>query len=181
MALDSDNPAPQGRIRHPAGCYVVGGVLPLCLLAAAFSIVAVHLRWPTIVQASLMLRAHTMCALFGMLGATLAAIRKYYRALISEATAFAKGEQSPLTNWGWGWLYYYMTRPLLGAVLGALSFTLSYIGLQLLAKPSDIQISTQGRYLLVALSFVSGFSVSHVLDRLDAVSRQVFKRTSQED
>ena len=74
-----------------------------------------------------------------------------------------------------GWLYYYLTRPVLGAILGALTFTLSYVGFHVLSSVRTDQVSNEGKNLLFAVAFVSGFSVSHVLDRLEAVSRQIFQ------
>jgi hypothetical protein len=44
-----------------------------------------------------------------------------------------------------------------------------------ITEPVGTQISTKGRYVIYGLSFMSGFAVSHVLDRLNAVSKQVFK------
>jgi len=173
LCMDAEN-----KTRRPLACYFVGGLL-LCFLVAAIAFgIAMHLGWPEIFCRSGLLKAHGMCAIFGMIGATLAAMRKYYQALITEETDATKGQPSEKINWGWGWQYYYVTRPLLGAILGALSFTLSYVGIQILAKPSDIQLSNHGRYLLFGLALVSGFSVSHVLNRLNSVAKQVFKASS---
>jgi hypothetical protein len=119
-----------------------------------------------------------MCGLFGSAGASIAAIRKYYRALISEATARAGGQAPNPTNWSWGWVFYYLSRPILGGVLGALAYTLSLVGVSILTEPVGTQISEKGRYLLYGLSFMSGFAVSHVLDRLNTLAKQVFKSES---
>jgi glucose uptake protein GlcU len=122
-----------------------------------------------------------MCAGFGMVGATIAAIRKYYSKLISESTAKATGNVKPPLDWGLGWIYYYMSRPILGAILGALSYTLSFVGVLILTNGRDIVISNEGRFLLNALAFVSGFAVSQVLDRLGAVSKQIFRASTNSD
>jgi len=163
------------RIRRPKACYVVGCVLVLFVFIAIILIIAVHLNIVERLTTSLMLRTHIMCGAFGMLGAAVAAIRKYYRTLITESTATAEGHATPPVIWDLGWIFYYMTRPLLGAILGALSFTLSFVGFQVLATQPDIQISEEGRYLLLALAFVSGFAVSQVLDRLNSVAKEMFK------
>jgi hypothetical protein len=52
---------------------------------------------------------------------------------------------------------------------------MSFVGLSVLATPSKIAISDDGRYLLYALAFLSGFAVSEVLDRLNSVAKEVFK------
>lgn len=171
---------PQDVARYPTACYLVGVLLPVILCCAAVSAVCVHLGCPRLLCSSVLLKAHAMCALFGMIGATLAAIRKYYRALISESTSLRNGAVGSRTDWSLGWVYYYLTRPLLGATLGALSFTLSYVGVQVLTKGEGMQIADHGRYLLFGLAFVSGFAVSHVLDRLDAVAKQAFRASSGE-
>jgi hypothetical protein len=115
-----------------------------------------------------------MCGGFGMMGASLAAIRKYYKALITERTALATHQAMLTTDWTLGWVYYYLARPFMGGILGALSFTLSYIGVQVLVKPADSSISAEGQFVLYAIAFVAGFSVTHVLDRLEAVAKQTF-------
>ena len=160
---------------YPKGCYWVGAALVVYVVLAVTILVCVHLNVSTILANAKILRAHVMCGAFGMLGAAVAATRKYYRTLITESTARATGKQVLSSVWDFGWVYYYLTRPSLGAVLGALSYTLSFLGFQVLAAPADLEISTEGRFLLYALAFVSGFSVSQVLDRLDAVARQLFQ------
>jgi hypothetical protein len=115
-----------------------------------------------------------MCGAFGMLGAAVAAIRKYYRTLITESTARAANRPVTPSVWDFGWMFYYLTRPLLGSILGSLTYTLSFVGFQVLATSTDIQISSNGKYLLYALSFMAGFSVSQALDRLNALAKQVF-------
>ncbi len=108
----------------------------------------------------------------------MASIRKYYKYLISHSTALINNKECVPMDWSLGWVYYYLTRPILGAVLGAITFTLSFIGFQILSDAQQIEISGKGKNLLFALAFVSGFSVSHVLDRVEAISRQIFKSSS---
>ena len=169
---------PASRYELPRSCLVVGVALAGYLLVGLATVIAVHLNAISWIAKSDLLRAHAMCGGFGMIGASMAGMRKFYRTLITESTNRLAGRDSPPTIWDFGWLYYYFTRPLLGAILGALTFTLTFAGFQVLAKPSDITLSNQGRYLLYALSFVSGFSVSHVLDRLNSLARQAFKAES---
>jgi len=38
-----------------------------------------------------------------------------------------------------------------------------------------VEISNEGKYLLFALAFVSGFAVSHILDRLEALAKKIFQ------
>jgi hypothetical protein len=135
----------------------------------------VHLNILGWITRSPLLRAHVLCGAFGMLGSSMAAIRKYYRALITESTSAASGLAAPRLAWDFGWVFYYLTRPILGAILGALSFTLSFVGFHVFAKPTQIEISNEGRYLLFALAFISGFAVSHALDRLNSVARELLQ------
>jgi hypothetical protein len=159
----------------PKPCYAVGVALIVYLVTAIAAILVIHLDALSFLAGSRLLRAHSMCAAFGMLGATVAAIRKYYRTLITQTTARAAGQPVPPNDWTFGWLYYYLTRPLLGGVLGALVYTLSFVGIQILVSPKQIAISSEGRYLLFGLSFLSGFAVSHVLDALEALARKLFR------
>jgi hypothetical protein len=161
--------------RPPKACYLVGGVLLVYLALAVTFVLVVHANVVEWLSGTWLLRAHAMCAGFGMMGSSIASMRKYYRALITDSVNSRSGNKVQTAFWDFGWVYYYLTRPLVGGVLGALSFTLSFVGFQALAKPSEMEISNQGRYLLFALAFVAGFSVSHVLDRLNSVSKQIFK------
>ena len=169
--------APTGegsKITYPPTCYVVGILLIVFLLLSASIIIIVHLDVFAFLKSAGLLRAHVMCGGFGMMGAALAAIRKYYKALITERTALATCQVLPPTDWTLGWVYYYLARPLMGGILGALSFTLSYVGVQVLVKPAASSISVEGQFVLYAIAFVAGFSVTHVLDRLEAVAKQTF-------
>jgi len=166
--------------RGRTSCILVGIFLITYLLIAALGIILVHIDIVESLAKFSLLRAHVMCAGFGMVGATIAAIRKYYSALITESIAKAKGHVMPPLDWGLGWVYYYLSRPILGAILGALSYTLSFVGVLILTHGSDVVISNEGRFLLYALAFVSGFAVSNVLDRLGAVANQIFKVSSNQ-
>jgi len=166
---------------YSKSCYFVGFSLVIYLLLSILIILIVHFNVIIALSTMAVLRTHVLCAGFGMLGASIASIRKYYRVLITESTARHAGKPVQDTDWSLGWIYYYLTRPILGAVLGALSFTLSFVGFQVLAKHQSIEISHEGRYLLFALAVVSGFSVSHVLDRLEAISKQFFQAASRSD
>ena len=161
--------------RRPRACFWVGGMLIVYVFLGVALTIIIHLNVVGWITASLMLRTHLMCGAFGMLGSSVAAVRKYYQALITESTARAEGQRSPPVLWDLGWVVYYLTRPILGAILGALSYTMSFVGLSVLATPSKIAISDDGRYLLYALAFLSGFAVSEVLDRLNSVAKEVFK------
>jgi hypothetical protein len=159
----------------PRSCYVIGVVLILYLLGGVFFVVAIHLGIFPWFSETWLLRTHAICAGFGVVGASMAAMRKYYQVLITDTTNRARGTPSPAPVWNFAWMYYYFTRPLLGGVLGALSFTLTFIGFQVLAK-ATVELSNHGRYLLFALAFVAGFAVSHVLDRVNSIARRTFKR-----
>lgn len=165
-------------IKIPGICYVVGAFLIAYLLVAACIIIFVHLNFFETLGITSFLRAHILCGAFGMLGATLSSIRKYYKYLITHSTSIMTGAFVPPMDWSLGWVYYYISRPLLGSILGALTFLLSFIGFQVLAEPTLLDISSKGKYLLFTLAFLTGFSVSHVLDRLEAISKQIFQATT---
>ncbi|MDO8446924.1 MAG: hypothetical protein Q7T53_12655 [Deltaproteobacteria bacterium] len=167
-----------GTPKYPLACYIVGLSLVGYLSIAVIVILIVHLNMVIYLAKASVLRTHILCGAFGMLGASMASIRKYYKYLISHSTALINNKECVPMDWSLGWVYYYLTRPILGAVLGAITFTLSFIGFQILSDAQQIEISGKGKNLLFALAFVSGFSVSHVLDRVDAISRQIFKSSS---
>jgi len=180
--LDSANPLRTERptLRRPKVCYLIGGYLLLAVLLSAIGAVAIHLIGTSWISESWVLRTHAMCGCFGALGASMAAMRKYYRALITESTDHSSGSRIRSAVWDWGWIYYYLTRPVLGGLLGSVSFTLSFVGFQVLAENKTIQLSNQGRYLLYGVAFLCGFSVSHVLDRLNSIAKQAFRPTNAE-
>ena len=162
--------------KPPFSCYVVGVLLVLYLFSGLFLVLAVHLNLSALFSTTPLLRAHMIATGFGVVGAAMAAMRKYYQALITNSTARTHGKALSSPAWDLGWIYYYLTRPLLGGVLGALSFTLSFIGFEVMAKAPSAELSDQGRYLLFALAFVAGFAVSHVLDRLNSIAKRTFAR-----
>lgn len=161
-------------LRHPLTCYVIGFLLLLFLGLAVASIVAIHLNEAPLINRSPWLRTSAMCAAFGMLGASIAATRKYYKVLITESASRELGKADAHTVWDFGWTFYYLTRPILGAILGALAFVFVFIGFEILSISQNSSISRQGNMMLYAISLLSGYSVSQVLDRLNAVAKQVF-------
>jgi hypothetical protein len=160
---------------YPVACYVVGIFLIVYLIISVCVILIVYLKYRNILVDSYLLRSHVICGAFGMLGAAIASIRKYYQYLITYSTARAIGRSVQPMDWSLGWIYYYLTRPILGAALGALTYLLSFIGFHVLIDSPSLDISYKGKYFLYAVAFVSGFSVSHVLDRVDAVAKQIFQ------
>ncbi len=169
---------PSPTARQPTGCYLVGGALLLYLLLSVLILFTAYLTPWALLGSDRLLTAHLLCAGLGMLGATLSATRKYYRALITERTTRHKNPSAPRLDWSLGWVYYYLTRPILGAVLGALAYTLSFVGVQVLTSPSEVGIGQGGKYLLYATAFFFGFATSHVLDLLEAVARRLLQPPS---
>lgn len=161
--------------KYPKSVRILGLILVFYLFTAIFIIIAIHINVIKSLSGYPILRTHLMCGSFGMLGAATASIRKYYRKLITEGTEGIDTLSAASINWSIGWIYYYLTRPLLGAILGALSFTFSFIGVHILMGTTEIKFSVEGIFLLYGVSFMSGFAVSHVLDRLEAVARQIFQ------
>jgi len=168
-----------GNIKYPTICYIVGIAIMIHIIIASLAIVAIHFQFFEIIERSLIFKTHAYCGLFGMLGAAIAAARKYYRVLITESTTLLSGKPYIKSDWNLGRVYYYLTRPILGFVIGALTYTLSFVGFQILSDTNPVSVSNEGRYLLFALSFISGFSVSHVLNRLEAISKQIFSPAQQ--
>lgn len=166
---------PQSDLARPTACYWVGAGSIAYTLIAAIAIVGLHLNWFGLGEHRALLRLHLYSCAFGTLGAAMAVTRKYYRVLITESTASKSGNPWKPVSWDIGWVYYYLTRPLLGGVIGALTFTLSFVGVHLITSAKAPDITTEGKYLLFGLAFLSGFSVSRVLDRLEALAKQLFK------
>jgi hypothetical protein len=162
-------------LKYPKRCIVLGLLLIAYAVTAVGVIVIVHLKFVDFGRSGELLRTHVMCGGFGMLGASLATIRKYYKALITDVTLMLQGATSGFSVWTLGWIYYYITRPILGGLLGALTYTLSYVGFRILATSTNIEISAEGKYALYGVSLLAGYSVSHVLDVMSAVSKQVFR------
>lgn len=158
----------------PVTCYVVGVSILLFMALSMLLIVAIHLNEVPLLGRSPLLRTVAMCGAFGMLGASIASIRKYYRVLITESTARELGQEVSESTWDFGWAFYYITRPILGAILGALAFIITFILFQLLSTARESAISSQGNLMLYAVSLLSGYAVSQVLDRLSSVAKQIF-------
>lgn len=168
-------------IKYPKRCIVLGLLLIAYAIAAVGVIVIVHLKLIDFGPSGALLRTHVMCGGFGMLGASLATIRKYYKALITDVTIMLQGATTGFSIWSLGWIYYYITRPILGSLLGALTYTLSYVGFRILAASTNMEISTVGKYALYGISLLAGYSVSYVLDVMSAVSKQVFRGLWQQE
>jgi xanthine/uracil permease len=162
--------------QYPVACYLVGVLLLLFLGIAVAALIAIHLNELPFVGRSQLLRVHALCGAFGMLGASVASIRKYYKTLISDSTARSIGNDTNQSSWDFGWVFYYFTRPILGGILGALAYTLAFIGFQILSGPNISKISNQGNMLLYAVSLVSGYAVSDVLDRFKLIAKQLFSQ-----
>jgi len=168
-------------VRRHYSCYIIGAVLGLCLIATPVVIIVLHLDLIPGLSESPVLRAHVLCGAFGLLGASIATIRRYYHALITEERGpHTDGHHRPIV-WGYGYLVYYVSRPVLGAILGPLVYMLSFIGLQVMVAADRIDISTEGRMLMYAIAFVAGYAVSDVMDRVEAISRNMFKPTQQDE
>ena len=87
--MESKN-VPQGIINYPIACYMVGIVLIGYLLIVVCAIIFVYLNIFEYLAKASILRTHILCGAFGMLGASVASIRKYYKYLISHSTSIIK-------------------------------------------------------------------------------------------
>jgi hypothetical protein len=177
MADRSDESIPTGRESSPTAPLprFIGITLLAYLAIAIVTLIIVHIDAIAILLKFPLLRAHAMCAAFGMLGATVAAIRKYYQTLITFGVNADHLTTRHPPGSEYGWSFYYLTRPILGGIMGALVYMLTFISVQILAKPAKLDLASEGRMLLYALAFVSGYAVSNVLNRVEVVSRRVFR------
>lgn len=147
--------------------------LIVSMLTAVVLIASIHLWWGSININSQILRAHIMCSAFGMLGASMASLRKLYKSLITESTAKSRSTSFAPLTWDFGWILYYITRPMLGAILGATSYLLGYVGFQILTGPIDVKVSNQGTYLFYTIALLCGFSSSQALDRMHTAAKDI--------
>lgn len=157
----------------------IAALLIFYLLAATVGVLLIHLNVIQHLQQHHLLRTHLMCAGFGVIGASMAAIRKFYSALITESRRTRENTGPYYVDWSPGWLFYYATRPILGGFLGALSYLFLYGGFQILASTPKSEISNEGNLILYALSMLAGFSVSQVMTRIEQVAEQVFQRNDK--
>lgn len=168
----------------PRSASVVGGYLVASLIVGALLVLVIHLNWIPKICTEPMLRAHFICAAFGVMGASMAAMRKLYRAGITHDVLLAQKidceATNPIKSWGTWWVYYFVTRPIYGGFLGALVFLLSNVSLQIMSQAGGEVLSPQGRYILFGVACLSGYSVSHVLDHLSNASKKVFKNNTSE-
>lgn len=143
------------------------------ILFAITMIASIHLWWGLLNINSQILRAHMMCGSFGMLGASMASLRKLYKSLITESTAKSRGTPFAPLTWDFGWVLYYITRPMLGAILGASSYLLGYVGFQILTGPVDVNVSNHGTHLFYTIALLCGFSASQALDRMHTAAKDI--------
>lgn len=162
-------------VDFPKPCILVGVALIIYLVISITFLILTHIDFIESLSDHKLLKAHIFCGGFGMFGATIAAMRKYYKNLISFSTGILEGNKVN-SDWSFGWIYYYLTRPILGGALGAMTYLLSFLGFQVLSESSNLAISVEGNLLLYSLAFISGFSVSHVLDKLEASAKQIFQK-----
>lgn len=163
--------------KHSTSCYLIGVLLLGYLAFSIISIIAIHLNEIPFLHRSHLLRTSALCSAFGMLGSSMASIRKYYRVLITESNSNSTSQLGEDNRWGFGWTFYYLTRPILGATLGGLAFILVFVGFRVLSTSPVNMISSQGNMMLYVVSLLAGYAVSQVLDRLSDVATQVFDFT----
>ena len=162
------------KLIHPR---IAIGILLLAYFAFAIALlVAIHLVNFPLLEKHTLFRSHLVCMAFGMLGAVIASIRRYYHALITEEVSGREHSRALTLTWGYGCLYYYITRPLLGGVLAALVYMLSFVGVQVMVTAKDLQFKTEGLLILYAVAFLAGFSVTDVLNRIETVATSIFRK-----
>jgi hypothetical protein len=154
--------------------WLILSVLILAFLGEIAGIIALHVHALVDLNTFPDLRAHLVAGGFGSLGATLVAFRKFYQSVLTDETAAAFGEQPTPTAWGLGWLIYYAGRPLVGGILGALVYMLSFLGLQVMTVADSITLSGQGTLVLYSAALAAGSSSSLMLDLIGDLASKVF-------
>jgi hypothetical protein len=84
---------------YPIACYVVGTLLVVYLFIGVSVILAVHLNYSKVLAHSDLLRSHIICGAFGMVGAAIASIRKYYQYLITYSSTKTTGRSNKPMDW----------------------------------------------------------------------------------
>ncbi len=163
-------------IKYPKRVIVICSLQIFFLILAGVLLLLISGDFIQIYSASPEIKNQLLCGLLGFIGALIASMRKFYRVLITYSSKCKNDSCSEELDLSIGWLYYYISRPLLGAFLGIFSVILVKLGFKVLLENKSQNISNEGSLLLFTISLLSGFSVSHVLNQLEAIAKQIFTR-----
>lgn len=107
-----------------------------------------------------------ICGAAGGLGATLYALRGFYRAVGPQR------DEDPRFRYDPSWTWWYIFRPLLGIVLGLLGYVAVRVALSPVRVPPPAD--EQSILSFVSIAFISGFGLTRVLAWLDRRVKAVF-------
>jgi len=147
----------------------IGLVIVAYVLLSILTLVLTHADVLPLERRQL-LRAHVMCAAFGMLGAAVRLARKYYKTLITTGQA---------TTFTYGWLVYYVARPPIGAIVAAMLYLLTFVGVRIMTHGGNSEISQEGRMILFGAAFLAGYGASDALNRIEAASSRLFSSANE--
>lgn len=136
--------------------YVVAYLLVLLGLNAAIHLAIHHQIIPI---SSDLLRLAAYSILFGLLGALVHCLRAIYI------------HRSIRNDWDDRWIIWYYLRPVVGGVMGLVSFVFIKAGLIVFASESSPPGNARIAYMAVA--FLGGFNVRNFLQKIEDVSRSV--------
>jgi len=140
-------------VRRFLGFYILTATLGFIAFA-----VATHL-WA---ECSPLVKTLIYVAASGGLGATTYAIRGYYQAHIND-------------EFDLKYTWWYIFRPLLGVVVGVVSYFLLVGGLLSLSRDSEIDYG-RSRMLYVGIAYLAGFSFTQFTNKLVDVAKTFFTK-----
>jgi len=102
----------------------------------------------------------------GFLGASVFAFRGFYWAVGPQS------DTNPRYRYDPNWTLWYVSRPILGALLGIFVFATLLAGVSTLGKASS---DTSGVAAYFSAAFLAGFAVTDFLNWVGAAARKMFK------
>lgn len=102
----------------------------------------------------------------GLLGAAVFAFRGFYQSVGPQ------NPQNPRYQYDPNWTLWYISRPIMGAFLGAFSYAVLRGGVATFGGAASSSAGPHAAYFAVA--FLAGFSVTEVLDWTHAAARRIF-------
>lgn len=136
--------------------YIIAYLLSLLGIDAAVNLFIFHKIIPI---KSDLLQLVLYSVLFGLLGALIHCLRSIYI------------HRSVLNDWDNRWIIWYYLRPIVGGVMGLVSFV--FIKAGLIVFTTEANPTTTSRIAYLAIAFLAGFNVRNFLKKIEDVSRSV--------